>query len=178
MPIDIDATLAKLDTIAAKLAKMEARVKTEERRKVREDEEAPPTHEELAKITATEDRADAILQMYGERAPRPLSHEHATPYRLRTLAAMRKHSDLHGDMNLADRALRGSVLDAIENEIYENARTKAQTGLVNEGRLVPVTTKDQWGRLHTKYYGSTKVAFAPFMIEPRRMIINRPGKAR
>ncbi len=166
-----DEIRVKIAKIEAQIAKFEGRQR--EKRAAAEGAEGegrePPSYEDMEIITDSQARCDAILQMRGEHAPRPLEFESARSYRVRALTAVQKFCSVHKDINVKDPAIKGSFLDRIENEIFADATKSIKSGIYADGSLVPVKTRDEHGRLRVDYYGSPRAAFAPFLSKSRNV---------
>lgn len=168
----------RITQLEAELAKLEGQAR--ERRATEGLGREAVSFEDQAKIAETQDKCDSILQMKGERAPRALEFENARSYRIRALHAVREHSSLHKGLNLRDASVRGSVLDTLEREIYADAKEKIKDAIYAAGdSLVPIESRDAYGRRKIDYVGSPRAAFAPFMSKPQRLTFPRAvaGKA-
>ena len=172
-----DQIRVKIAQLEAQLAKMEGQAR--ERRATEGLGREAVSFEDQAEIAETQDKCDAILQMAGKHAPRPLEFESARSYRIRALNAVREHSSLHQGLNLRDSSIRGSVLTVLEREVYADAQRRIKDELRQSGGLVPVHKTDEYGRRRVDYIGSPRAAFAPFISKSQRLTFPRAvaGKA-
>lgn len=135
---------------------------------------ATPTAEEMAALSRARTRADAVLQMHGERADNWHPGESSISYRKRMLPKMIRFSEKLKDLSVD--ALDGVVLDQIEHIAYADAQAAVRNpAMMRAGVLVPIVSEDSTGRKVTRYMGDSKVARDPFSARPITISISRPS---
>ncbi|MHB1310538.1 MAG: hypothetical protein ACYC3L_00880 [Gemmatimonadaceae bacterium] len=156
----VAASAAMADQIKAMQAKIDALT-------------APPSYEDMDRLSAAQTRADGVLQMLGERPEKPYAGESSVSYRKRILAKLRRHSDKLKDISVD--ALDGVILDQIEGAIYADAQVAARNPAAGRaGVLIPVVTDDGVRKI-TRYYGDSKVWRDAFSAKPIAVSMHRPA---
>lgn len=121
-----------------------------------------PSIEDANAIATAFHRADSAYQMLGEAPPKSYPGESSIAYRRRLADGLRKHSSRFKDEPISD-SLVGQSFDLTEGAIYADALEAAKNPPKNDSvetlREVSTTTN---GKTRTQFYGSSRVAFAPF----------------
>jgi hypothetical protein len=149
---------------------------------VRDGDEGDRDIEEMAQRTAADDadaradlvdaqiKADAVANLFGEKAPAPLSGETALIYRHRLARQFKQHSKDFKDVDLA--TVNGKAFDAAESVIYNDAIAAGKAPpTVQEGRLIPRTRRMDSGHTITEFFGDSRAWMYPFM-GPTRQYVN------
>jgi hypothetical protein len=131
----------------------------------------PTSYSEKDAISTAHVRADAVAQLFGERASQHLPGESPMRYRARLLNRFKQYSprfqdelfDFYGD----------AAMTTAEEVIFADA-SKAALGDLNNGKLVPVQERDAAGRLVTKFAGDPMSWMQAFMSNGRRGYISNP----
>ncbi|MHB8388163.1 MAG: DUF2213 domain-containing protein [Acidobacteriaceae bacterium] len=132
-----------------------------------------PDYSDMDRLAAAQTRADAVLQVLGERPEKPFAGESSTSYRKRILARLKKHSAKLKD--IAFDGLNGPAFDTIETAIYNDAQEAARAPTAIKGRLIPIVTEDSTGRRITRYVGDPRVWRSQFDANPVAFSMARPG---
>jgi hypothetical protein len=106
--------------------------------------------------------ADTAAQSFGQRAPAPLTGESLSNYRVRLLSPYQPHSDTWKGSNLNKVAMEPHALAAAESQIYRDAQ-KVATRNDPGTPLRAVTSRDEAGRMVTRFFGDPAEAWRPFM---------------
>ena len=141
-----------------------------------DDDEASMVADDVGareRFTAAQVLADSCYSAFCERAPRFMAGESLLEYRLRLLKPYAKHSQNWKDVPL-DR-LDSKVLTNVEKAVYSDAMKAAtDSDALPAGYLREVKQTDGAGRVHSKFYGDFRVAFAPWMLPARTARLRRP----
>lgn len=158
-----DANARENTELRRKIAAMEAKLDRLDRAPSYEDAEA------LAKAQA---RADAALQMLGERPERPFSGESSVSFRKRVLTKLAKHSPKLKNVSVSK--LDGVILDQIEDVVYADAQSAAlHPGKEARGRLNAIVINDGVRNI-TRYTGDPHVWRDQFSAKPLHAYVDRP----
>lgn len=127
---------------------------------------------DLAALATVRDNAQSISELFGDTASLPMPGEKPLPYRRRLLEVFKKHSPKWKDVSL--QAFNDAkALDAIEDQIFNDARIAANTPAVTGvGSLRAVTHTDGAGRRITEYHGDSGAWMETFRQRPRVGILN------
>ncbi|HEV2269005.1 MAG TPA: hypothetical protein VGR92_06070 [Steroidobacteraceae bacterium] len=138
----------------------DARAETEERE--RADAVAREQRDETQKFIDTQRTVDEIAQAFGDSAgaPRWMHGESHDDYTRRILTKYKPYSKSWKDVDLTH--INGSGLTVATKQIRADAVAAAALPEFQEGRLIERTSRDQYGRTVTKFYGDARVANAPF----------------
>jgi hypothetical protein len=103
-------------------------------------------------LVAEQERADEILRMFNQSAPRAMDGETVESYKRRMATKIQQNAPHMKDINVRDA--RGSAFNLIERQIYEDARRKAKNPtLIPDGELREVKQLDATGRPASVFYG-------------------------
>jgi len=103
-------------------------------------------------LVAEQERADDLLRMFNQSAPRAMEGETVDSYRERMAARIQQNAPNMRNLNL--REATGSAFDLIERQIYDDARREAKNPtLVPDGELREVKQLDATGRPASVFYG-------------------------
>jgi hypothetical protein len=98
-------------------------------------------------------RCDAVANLYGSSAPRPLDGESLLAYRKRLLRPYQPQSARFKNVDLTTAALDSVTFDALEAAIFEDARAASKNPSVPEGRLMQRERRLPGGHTETTFYG-------------------------
>lgn len=117
---------------------------------------------ELPKFIEVQRTVDEIAQAFGDNAgpPRWLNGESLGDYTRRLLQKYKSYSKVWREVDLGQ--LGDSALGVAAKQIRADAVAAAALPEFQEGRLIERTSRDQYGRTVTKFYGDARVANAPF----------------
>jgi hypothetical protein len=107
-------------------------------------------------------RADSAYNSWGKQAPHALHGESLRDFRVRLLTELKPHSKAYKDSDLGsigDENAFSNIEGMIINDAVEASNTPAAAG----APLRKVTSRDDMGRITTKFYGDPLVCWAPFM---------------
>lgn len=118
-------------------------------------------------------RVDSVAAQFGDSAPAPLMAETLPQYRRRLVEPYKQHSPAWSRADLS--RCPDEVLDVAEKQILADARREALAPTkVPAGTLVERQTRDQAGRLITKFYGDPGAWMDQFKMPGRRLVgVNR-----
>lgn len=127
----------------------------------------PLSNGDRTMIAKTANRADALFQMLGTRAPEHMAGEKPMAFRARIMDALSKllpetskyKNFAFNDSATADETLFGLV----ENAVYEEAMNEAKSPTRKDsiGRLQEVVT-DHLGHKRTEFFGDSSIWLSPF----------------
>jgi hypothetical protein len=100
-------------------------------------------------------RADAVYQLFGKHASRPMQSETLQEYRLRTAEDLQEHSPAWKVANLAVVAVDDAAFEVAEAAIFEDARKAALSPVdLKDGELRQISRTDSHtGRTVTEFVG-------------------------
>jgi hypothetical protein len=107
--------------------------------------------EEQFQLRNAQSRADAVAQLFGERAPQPVTGEPLREYRERLLHPWQRYSAYKG-ANLA-KIGDAKAFDAIEAQIYADASKASEDPDAPPGQLRMITKIDEHGRKINTFFG-------------------------
>jgi hypothetical protein len=107
-------------------------------------------------------RADSAYQSWGKQASHALSGESLRDFRIRLLSGLKQHSKRYRDSDLTTVGDE-TVFNDIERVILDDAVKASNEPGDATGVLRKVTSRDDMGRITTKFYGDPLVCWAPFM---------------
>jgi hypothetical protein len=131
----------------------------------------PTSYDERDALASAQVRADGVAQLFGTKASPPLTGESPMRYRARLLNRFKQHSPRFKDEHFDYYS--DASMSVAEDVIYADA-TKAAKGDLNNGGLVPVQSRDEAGRLVTRFAGDPLAWMSAFMTTGHRGYINRP----
>lgn len=102
-------------------------------------------------MAAAQSRADAVANLFGSAAPRPMDGETLLAYRRRLLTPYQNYSERFKSVRLD--ALSGEAFSAIEGAIYADAAVASNRPEVPAGVLLERKVKDSAGREHSVFFG-------------------------
>jgi hypothetical protein len=117
---------------------------------------------DLPKFIEIQRTVDEIAQAFGDSAgaPRWLAGESVGDYTRRLLSRYQRHSKDWKDKDLSK--VHESVLDIATTQIRADAMYASKFPEFQTGQLIQRTTRDEHGRIVTKFYGDATVAWRPF----------------
>lgn len=134
----------------------------------------PISDEEKNEISKARARADAVLEMYGEKASQPNYNESSLSFRTRLVNGIKKLAPTF--QNLSLDGLKDAAFDLVEGQIYLDAEKNAENVARNtKGRLIKRTYKDEVGREITKFEGDPKEWLGFFTKPSISVNIVKPG---
>ena len=138
----------------------------------------PIPADEGDRLAAAQARADMILQSLGEgRALPPYAGETSISYRRRLAAKLQRHSPGCRDIRL-NSIPEGGAFDAIENKVYADAQAFVKSPqIASSGRLIPITYRDEAGRLVTRFEGDIGAWLNPFKQGKQVVRFTQPATA-
>jgi hypothetical protein len=111
-----------------------------------------PDYEPTEKYVEAQERADEILRLKNQTAPRWLDGENLETYERRLASRIQPYSPNAKDVNL-NRAT-GSAFQVLRNQIYEDAIKEAShpTQFTSKDELREITKYDQSGRPYKEFF--------------------------
>jgi hypothetical protein len=162
-----DALKATCDSFGNRIEALEA-----ERQKEKADAAAATTaasaktqvesEEDKHAFADSQMRADAAYQAWGKQAPYALHGETLRSFRVRLLSALKAHSKVYKDSDLAMIADENAFSN-IERAILADSIAASSTPAAAGAPLRKVTTRNDSGHTITKFYGDPLVTWGPFM---------------
>jgi hypothetical protein len=120
----------------------------------------------LARI---QEQTDDLLRLRNQSAPRALDGETVQSYRARMLSRVQEGAPGLKDINVRDA--RGSALDLLEKQIYEEARREARNPTtIPDGELREVKETDTTGRVTSKFFGRPSAWMSQFSTGKKRVV--------
>ncbi len=124
-----------------------------------------------SQFVATQERAERVLQLFGDAAPRNMQGESLLQYRVRLANKVKGHSAQWKDVELS--SLPDAALAVAEKQIYADATEVAMHPVAGSGDFLrEIKTTDQTGRKISRFVGSETAAWAPFRFPTMRGRIN------
>ena len=128
----------------------------------------PRTHDEDNAVVAAFERAAAVFELHGERAPRDLAGEKPEAYRRRLL---KNAQELLPDSSTYKRITPDATcidpgLSLVEAAVFAEIVNEAKHPTRNDAArpaLVGVSTRDAQGRTRTEYFGSSRAGLGAFV---------------
>lgn len=113
-------------------------------------------------------KADSVMGLFGERAPRPLRGETVLGYRKRMAKQMQQHSKQWKGVDL--NVLPKAAFDIAEGQIFADAQVAASAPTSAPGQLRSVQRRDATtGRVTTQFFGDPKAWMGDFSA-PKRFV--------
>jgi hypothetical protein len=160
-----DSLVTRVDTLEAQREKQKSDADAKEK------EEKEKADAASRKADAVKDphvfadaqlRADAAYQAWGKQASHALAGESVRDFRIRLLSGLKQHSKRYRDSDLTTVGDE-TVFNDIERVILDDAVKASNEPGDATGVLRKVTSRDDMGRITTKFYGDPLVCWAPFM---------------
>jgi hypothetical protein len=124
---------------------------------------------DATELVAQQEKADEMLRMFNQSAPRAMEGETVQSYRKRMAAKLQSHAPNMKDINL--REATGSAFDLIEKQIYDEARREAvRPTTVPDGELREVKEMDATGRATSKFFGRPSSWMSQFSGGKKRVV--------
>jgi 8-oxo-dGTP pyrophosphatase MutT (NUDIX family) len=115
----------------------------------------------IARLTATQQKAEKVAQAFGDSAERWLSGEDERSYRIRMATKFKPHSAKFKDVDLT-KINDDGALTVIEDAIYSDAYNVAVNPTNTGSDLRMAIETDQSGRRIHRFYGGERAAWARF----------------
>jgi hypothetical protein len=119
-------------------------------------------------FAAAQARADSVAALFGDKAPPPSLGESVLDYRKR-LANRFKHHSAQFKASRMDY-LDGPTLGVVEDRIYHDAAQARPD--VPAGELVATRSRDEVGRVITRFHGDVMGFIGPFMADGATVKLN------
>jgi hypothetical protein len=117
-----------------------------------------------------QERADEMLRLFNQSAPRAMDGETVESYRRRMATRIQQNAPNMKDINVRDA--RGSAFDLIEKQIYDDARREAlRPTLIPDGELREVKQLDATGRPASVFYGRPSSWMGQFSNGTKRRLV-------
>jgi hypothetical protein len=184
-----DAINARLDVIetehekdrgevaALRAADAEAKEKEEKEKADAAAKRRTDSGEDKHAFANAQMRADSAFNSWGKSAPHALHGESLRDFRVRLLTELKPHSKAYKDSDLGsigDETAFSNIEGMIINDAIEASNQPDTTA---GAALRKVTSRDDMGRITTKFYGDPLVCWAPFMGGATRFgrIVHKPN---
>lgn len=124
-----------------------------------------------SQFIATQERAEKVLQLFGDAAPRNMQGESLLQYRVRLANKVKSHSAQWKDVELS--SLPDAALSIAEKQIYADATSVAMHPVAGSGDFLrEIKETDQTGRKISRFVGSETAAWSAFRFPTMRGRIN------
>ena len=122
-------------------------------------------------------RADAVYQMHGQSAKRPINGETPLAYRRRLLLGLKMHDPIFKDNDLRVAAVDETLMKVAEDAIYKSAADAAKNPATVPLGTLREHVETRGGHTYHRFYGRPQSWMAPFAPVGRRVKrINQPGR--
>jgi hypothetical protein len=129
-----------------------------------------PDYDGPEKFVEAQEKADEILRLKNQTAPRWLDGENLGTYERRLASRIQPYSPNTKDINLNHAT--GSAFEVLRNQIYEDALKEAAhpTQFTSKDELREITKYDQSGRPYKEFYGHPSSWMSMFSSGKRRLV--------
>ena len=125
----------------------------------------PLTMEQRDELAKAFHRYDSLYQMLGDEAPHPLPGETPIAFRRRAASGVRKYT-INWKTETLNDSITGVAFDVIESKIIEEATATAKNPTASAGQSGLREVRDTQtlpGKVITRFYGDSRLAWASFM---------------
>ena len=113
----------------------------------------PFSDDHRKELTTAQARADAVLQQFGDEAPRPLVGETPRTYRSRIVGMLQMHSDKWKGIRLD--GFDDDAFKVVEDQVYADAVSAARRPRdLKAGQMREITERSPTGHITTRFVGT------------------------